>query len=86
MLIFGTALLVLTLEVNPHFSYLSSPLLTSNLTCLLRLPVGRSRIERNVTIKQVFMKLENYVQNCLLFTFLYCEILPLQVKAGAMRR
>ncbi len=39
-------------------------------------------MEKNVTIEQMFMKLENYVQNCLLFT-LYCEILPLQVKTGA---
>ncbi len=39
----------------------------------------RRRIERNVTIEQMFMKLENYVQNCLPFT-LYCEILSPKLK------
>ncbi len=74
-----------TLGVNPHFSYLSSLLLSSNLstaTVCLDFACGKIMSRELSQLNRYLWNLRTTFQNCFLFTFLHCEILPLQVKAG----
>ncbi len=82
-------LLVQTLGINPHFSYPSSLLLSYNLTTAtvcLGFACGKIMSRELSQLNRYLWNLKTTFQNCFLFTFLYCEILPLQFKSRSMRR